>query len=151
VWLGVGTAVFISVALGAGMIGAFYGMKKNLFESTEGAWAGIFGLITALLITIMGAAMLRISKLQDKWKAKMTKALDHQQQHGHRLRTSTRIKIWSEKYAMFLIPFITVLREGLESVVFVGGVGVNEPPTSFPIAGLTGIGLGCLVGYLVYV
>jgi len=56
----------------------------------------------------------------------------------------------SRKYAMFLLPFITVLREGLEAVVFVGGVSLTEPATSFPIAVIVGIVCGIAVGYSIY-
>jgi len=56
----------------------------------------------------------------------------------------------SRKYAMFLLPFITVLREGLEAVVFVGGVSLTEPATSFPIAVIVGVLCGIAVGYSIY-
>jgi len=51
---------------------------------------------------------------------------------------------------MFLLPFITVLREGLEAVVFIGGVGLGLPATSFPIPVLCGLIAGCAIGYLIY-
>jgi high-affinity iron transporter len=60
------------------------------------------------------------------------------------------IKHWCEKYAMFLLPFITVLREGLEAVVFIGGVSLSIPATAFPLAVVTGLGCGILIGYLIY-
>jgi len=56
----------------------------------------------------------------------------------------------SRKYAMFILPFITVLREGLEAVVFVGGVSLTEPATSFPLAVIAGIFCGVLIGYFIY-
>lgn len=51
---------------------------------------------------------------------------------------------------MFMLPFITVLREGLEAVVFIGGVSLGLPATSFPLAVVCGLAAGCLVGYLIY-
>jgi FTR1 family protein len=56
----------------------------------------------------------------------------------------------SRKYAMFFLPFITVLREGLEAVVFVGGVSLTEPATAFPIPVIVGIICGLLIGYFIY-
>ena len=56
----------------------------------------------------------------------------------------------SRKYAMFILPFITVLREGLEAVVFVGGVSLTEPATSFPLAVIVGILCGVAIGYFIY-
>lgn len=97
----------------------------------------------------MGAALLRISKLQDKWRVKLAKALEAK----HSIRegpAKSRFKLWCEKYAMFILPFITVLREGLEAVVFIGGVGLGLPATSFPLAVICGLAAGCFVGFLIY-
>jgi len=90
----------------------------------------------------MGLAMLRISKLQKKWKIKISQIMEERQVKGFAGK--------SRKYAMFVLPFITVLREGLEAVVFVGGVSLSEPASSFPIAVVVGIACGTLVGYFIY-
>lgn len=45
---------------------------------------------------------------------------------------------------------ITVLREGIEAVVFVGGVSLGQPGTSIPLAAIVGIICGLFVGYLIY-
>lgn len=130
------------------MIGAFYGLGTDTFSSTEDIWEGVLGILASIIITIMGAALLRVSKLQDKWRVKLTKAL----QPGHNPDGTKfgRVKIWLEKYAMFMLPFITVLREGLEAVVYVGGVGLGLPATSFPLAVVCGLLAGILVGYIIY-
>ena len=44
---------------------------------------------------------------------------------------------------------MTVLREGLESVIFLFGVG-NASPLSIPISGLIGILCGLSVGVVIY-
>jgi high-affinity iron transporter len=44
---------------------------------------------------------------------------------------------------------ITVLREGIEAVVFVGGVSLGEPATSIPLAAIVGIVCGVFVGYII--
>ena len=56
----------------------------------------------------------------------------------------------SRKYAMFVLPFVTVLREGLEAVIFVGGISLSEPASSFPLAVVVGVLCGVLVGYFIY-
>ena len=86
--------------------------------------------------------MLRISNLQQKWKIKISQVMEERQARG--------IAGKSRKYAMFLLPFITVLREGLEAVVFVGGVSLSEPASSFPLAVIVGILCGVAVGYFIY-
>ncbi|KAJ5946828.1 hypothetical protein N7454_003667 [Penicillium verhagenii] len=130
VWLGVGLGLFLCLAIGCGMIGAFYGLGTDTFSSTEDIWEGVLGVLASLIITIMGAALLRVSKLQDKWRLKLAKALDHDKNPNETRKG--RMKRYMEKYVMFFLPFITVLREGLEAVVYVGGVGLSLPASSFP-------------------
>lgn len=130
------------------MIGAFYGLGTDTFSKTEDLWEGVFSLIATLIISIVGAAILRVSKMQQKWRVKLANALE-KRDHKHTTRAN-RFKLWCEKYAMFLLPFITVLREGLEAVVFIGGVGLSLPAESFPLAVVCGLGAGIFVGYLIY-
>ena len=132
------------------MIGAFYGLKKDTFSGTEDIWEGVFGLLASIIISLMGAVLLRVSKLQDKWRIKLAKALEEKNVMGGDGRLGERVKKWSEKYAMFLLPFVTVLREGLEAVVFIGGVGLGLPATSFPIAVIAGLAAGALIGFIMY-
>ncbi|PWN25546.1 iron permease FTR1 [Jaminaea rosea] len=51
---------------------------------------------------------------------------------------------------LFTIPFVTTLREGLEAVVFVGGVSLGLPATSIPLAAIVGLACGFLIGYIVF-
>lgn len=90
----------------------------------------------------MGLAMLRISMLHKKWKVKISHIMAKRETKG--------LAAKSRKYAMFVLPFITVLREGLEAVVFVGGISLSEPATSFPLAVVVGIICGIGVGYFIY-
>ena len=149
VWFGIGFGLLICLIIGAGMIGAFYGYGKDTFAGTEDIWEGIFSLIATIIISIVGAALLRVSKLQDKWRVKLANALE-KQHIKENSPAGNRFKLWCEKYAMFLLPFITVLREGLEAVVFIGGVGLTLPAESFPLAVICGLLAGMLVGYLIY-
>lgn len=140
--------LFICLCIGGGMIGAFYGYGKDHFASTEDIWEGVFSLIASVIITVMGAALLRISKLQEKWRVKLAQALEKNE--GHQGTAMHRLKKWAEKYAMFLLPFVTVLREGLEAVVFIGGVSLSFPASAFPLPVITGLLAGAAVGYILY-
>ena len=44
--------------------------------------------------------------------------------------------------ALFTIPLITTLREGLEGVVFIGGVSLGLPATSIPLPAIVGLAVG---------
>ncbi|CAF9936322.1 MAG: hypothetical protein ALECFALPRED_006766 [Alectoria fallacina] len=150
VWLGTVLGLVLCIIIGAGLIGAFYALGKDEWAGTEDIWEGSFSIFASLVISIMGAALLRVSKLQDKWRVKLAKALEVKDSTKQRGTLRARFKLWCEKYALFILPFITVLREGLEAVVFIGGVSLNLPATSFPLPVATGIGCGCLVGYFIY-
>lgn len=51
---------------------------------------------------------------------------------------------------IFTIPFITTLREGLEGVVFIGGVSLGLPATSIPLPAIIGIACGLAIGAFVF-
>jgi high-affinity iron transporter len=146
IWAGVGLGVLICLIICAGVIGTFYTVGNNAFEKAENIWEGVFAIIASVIITVMGAALLRVSKLQDKWRMKIRKVLEEKDSKP----VGGRFKRWSEKYAMFILPFVTVLREGIEAVLFIAGVGVGLPATSFPLAVVCGLGAGGLIGYLIY-
>ena len=150
VWVGVAVGVIVCIIIGAGMIGAFYGIGIDTFSNTEDVWEGVFSLIATIVITLVGGALLRVSKLQDKWRVKLANALESQDIKHHTKGSGNRFKLWCQKYAMFILPLITVLREGLEAVVFIGGVGLGLPASSFPLAVFCGLLAGIAVGYLIY-
>lgn len=137
------------------MIGAFYTLQQDYFANTEDIWEGVFGIIASVIISVMGAALLRVNKMQEKWRLKLMTALEAKEKRTNRWASKSAaaqtIKEWSEKYVMFLLPFVTVLREGLEAVVYIGGVSLTGlPATSFPLAVFCGILCGCFIGYLIY-
>lgn len=106
---------------------------------------GCFSLLATVMITVMSLAMLKTEKLQDKWKIKLANTMKAGQT-GKKKRFSN----WMRQYSFFVLPFITVLREGLEAVVFIGGVSLNVQAKSIPIAAIMGFVCGCLIGYLIY-
>ncbi|KAJ5770982.1 uncharacterized protein N7511_003033, partial [Penicillium nucicola] len=148
VWLGVALGVIVSVCIGAGFIGAFYGLGKDKFSSSSDIWEGVFSLVASVIITVMGAALLRVNKLQDKWRIKLSQVLT--KRNGENETRRARVKLWMEKYSIFMLPFVTVLREGLEAVVFIGGVSLSFPAQSFPLAVITGLLAGAVIGYILY-
>ena len=145
VWLGSVLGVVVCLIIGCAFIGAFYSLKNDIWAKSEDLWEGIFCIIATVLISLMGIAMLRVNKMKEKWRVKLAQAL---------VKDTTKQKFnlgrWTKKYAMFILPFITCLREGLEAVVFVGGVGLNSPASSFPIPVIVGLIAGILVGMALY-
>lgn len=144
VWIGSITGIIICLIIGGAFIGVFYGLGKDIWSNTEDLWEGIFYLIACIIITIMGLALLRINKTKEKWRVKIAQALVEKKKGHHRLSN------WSRRYVMLILPLVTTLREGVEAVVFVGGVSLGYPATAFPLPVITGILAGLLVGFLIY-
>ncbi|KAF9993303.1 high-affinity iron permease, partial [Modicella reniformis] len=113
VWGGMVLGLFISLAIGAAFIVVWNKYATNLWSTSEGIWVGCFSFVAVVMITVMGLAMLRTTQIQEKWKKKLSRAMDEETERG--LGSSTR------RYALFVLPLITVLREGLEAIVFIGG------------------------------
>jgi high-affinity iron transporter len=140
--------LIICLIISGAIIGVFYTLGANKWASIEYYWEGSFAVFAAVIITIMGGALLRVSKLQDKWRVKLAKALeDKPATFGRKHRSFGR---WCEKYAMFVLPFITVLREGLEAVVFITGVSFSAPASSVPLAVFIGLVAGAIIGWFLY-
>ncbi|KAL8653493.1 MAG: hypothetical protein Q9210_002070 [Variospora velana] len=149
VWYGILAGLLVCLVVGGGMIGAFYGLKVDHWAATEPYWEGVFSILASLIIAIMGAALLRISKLQAGWRAKLNRSFEE----GDAIKTSSRweqAKIWTRKYFMFWLPFITVLREGAEAIVFIAGVGLGLPGKSIPLPVIVGLIAGALIGVVIY-
>jgi len=69
----------------------------------------------------MGLTFLKLEQAKVKWRIKLAHAFQHRTSAEERSGVAGR-------WALFFLPFITVLREGLEAVVFAGGV--RFPPLS---------------------
>lgn len=95
----------------------FYSNKvHNLWAKSEEIWEGTFSLIASFLILVIGIAFLRLEQSIVQWKIKLAHAFQ-------KTTGADQVKgAKTSRYALFLLPFITVLREGLEAVVFASGV-----------------------------
>ncbi|KAI0393544.1 iron permease FTR1 family protein [Xylariaceae sp. FL0594] len=150
VWLGVGVGFFICLVIAAGIIGAFYTAGRNAWDANEYYYEGAFALFASLIISFVGVALLRVGKMQEKWRVKLAKALEAPETTGTRGRRAGWLKRFAEKYAMFILPFVTVLREGVEAIVFIAGVSFSAPATAVPLPVVVGLLVGSIVGYLLY-
>ncbi|KAK4173266.1 putative plasma membrane iron permease [Triangularia setosa] len=148
VWLGTLAGLVVTLLISGALIGVFYTLGVDKWGAHELNYEGAFSLLASLIITVVGFALLRIGKMQDKWKAKIELSLGEQARQKQSKRGA--VKRWMEKYSMFLLPFVTVLREGIEAVVFIAGVSFSAPATSVPIAVIVGLMVGSGVGWAIY-
>lgn len=117
----------------------FYVKLVDLWASTEQLWEGAFSLLASVLILVMGIAFLRMDRARVKWRYKLSLAFERSHKRLMRARAIQAGETLDEeeederegeggKWALFLLPFVTVLREGLEAVLFVSGVSGLELP-----------------------
>ncbi|KAL8286872.1 hypothetical protein RQP46_003878 [Phenoliferia psychrophenolica] len=148
IWAGAGVGLFIALCIGAAFIAVFFTTLNDIWGKTEEIWEGTFSLIACFIILVMGLTMLRIDRSKVKWQQKLEGAFDKKVEVDE--TTVERKEGKSGKWALFLLPMITVLREGLEAVVFVGGVSLGQSAKSIPLAAVVGILCGLIIGYLIY-
>ncbi|KAK4700501.1 high-affinity iron transporter, partial [Phenoliferia sp. Uapishka_3] len=148
IWAGAGVGLLIALCIGAAFIAVFFTTLNDIWSKTEEIWEGTFSLIACFIILVMGLTMLRIDRSKVKWQQKLEGAFDKKAEDGETDLDKKEGK--SGKWALFLLPMITVLREGLEAVVFVGGVSLGQGAKSIPLAAVVGIACGLIIGYLIY-
>jgi len=144
IFLGAGIGLLIALAIGAGFIAVWFTQSNNFWSKSEELWEGIFSLIASLIIFIMGLTMLKLDQAKAKWRVKLQLAFEKHQ--GKKAGAGAK----TGRYVLLFLPMITVLREGLEAVVFIGGVALGQPATSIPIAAIVGILCGLVCGYIIY-
>ena len=147
VWWGVVGGVTLSMIAAAIFLSLYYTVAKEAWDSSEGLWEGILGLIAVVLITVMAFSMIRVETWKLKWEKKLTKVTEETMaRHSDPAALQTR----RGKYALVLLPLSVVLREGCEAVIFLGGIGLNDSGTALPIPAVVGAACGILVGWLLY-
>ncbi|KAJ2488320.1 high-affinity iron permease [Coemansia sp. RSA 2050] len=150
IWIGAVVGFLICLVIGVTFIAVFYTVADDIWSKAELLWEGIFSLIAAVMITAMGLGMLRSGRMQDKWRAKLGSAMVEESGRREGWRRWVDFKVFSKRYLFFHLPFLTVLREGLEAVVFVGGVSLGATAKSIPLAVVIGLLCGGVVGYAIY-
>ncbi|RKF61355.1 Plasma membrane iron permease [Erysiphe neolycopersici] len=150
VWLGATIGLLICLIAGSGLITAFYTLGNTTWQKYEYIYEGSFAVFASVIISILGAALLRVSKMQEKWRIKLSKTLELENSSPISTSKRTLFKNWCQKYVMFIVPFITILREGLEAVIFVAGVSFSAPASAVPLPVVMGMLTGGFVGWLLY-
>lgn len=93
----------------------------------------------------MGLAFLRLPHARMKWRYKLLSAVEGaagvEDKQSHHRRRKIRARA-ARGWILFGLPFITVLREGLEGVVFLGGIGLTGSPLSIFTGAVAGFVIG---------
>lgn len=140
VWWGAGVGVGVSLLFGI-IFGAIYWTSgRQLFQgSSEKIFEGIIFLLAAALLTWMIL-----------WMARMGKSL--------KASIENRVESFIEEDGMqgriglFLMVFVQVLREGIETWVFLFGVGLSEGAgwRAIPLPGILAIAVGVAMAFFLF-
>ncbi|KAL1411259.1 hypothetical protein Q8F55_002210 [Vanrija albida] len=153
VWSGALLGLAAASVLGGIFLYVFYTFAHDLWQDAENLWEGIFCGIAALIILVMGIAFLRLPHARTKWRLKLLHAVENEAgvsdrgSKHHRRRVRARA---ARGWILFGLPFITVLREGLEGVVFLGGIGVTDKPKAIFFGALAGFAIGGALAYTLF-
>ena len=74
--MGSGIGLLIALAVGAAFIAIWFTKASDLWKKSEQLWEGIFSLIAAILIFVVGITMLKMDKAKAKWRIKLQEAFD---------------------------------------------------------------------------
>jgi high-affinity iron transporter len=64
VWWGLGLGVLVTLVIGGGLIGAFYGLGKNRWSDAEYYWEASFAIVASVIITIVSSNSLHTTEPQ---------------------------------------------------------------------------------------
>jgi high-affinity iron transporter len=132
VWLGVGAAILLAFLCG---VVIFATLRQHDGSNLQSEFEGITYFVACVILTYMSFWMKRQGRsMKKELHAKMDQAL-----------------VRGSMLAIVLIAFITVGREGLETVVFMLAIAFHTQPLWLAIGALFGTLCGLSLSYVIYV
>jgi len=131
VWLGVIAAVLVSVAVGwlLNLLGiAFEGRGEAVFEGFAMILAA--GVLTWMIF----------------WMQRQGRHMEAELEHDVRRAVTT-----GSAWALFSLAFVAVVREGIETALFINAAAFSATPAQTLIGGLFGLALAIVLGWLLFV
>lgn len=149
VWWGAITGIALSIVAGGVFAAVYYLAQAKLFQGNgKLIFQGVISYVACILITYLGFAMMRFGNLEQKYMRKLDSAartaVAKSQADTH--DTATKAHAWS----VFILAGSAVLREGIESIIFLAGVGSNTSFKAIPLACVAGLIVGLAVGFAIY-
>lgn len=129
VYLGIIAAVvasIISAFLFNALAGGFTGVAEEIFE-------GIVMIIASLLITYMILWMLKQKHIAKELEAKVDKEVHEK-----------------HKFGIFFLTFISVFREGIETVIFLSAAATSSQVGNTLVGATLGIVFAIILGYFIF-
>lgn len=141
--------ILCCMLVGSGFIFIFYFIGTDLWSMSEHYYEGILSILASIIISVMGLFFLRMGKLREKFRVKLASIIYSDDRHIIKISDRKSVS-FTQKYAFFILPFVTALREGLEAVIFIGGIGINQPLTSIPLSMISAASISLIFGYVFF-
>lgn len=143
VWFGVAAGILTSVIIGVIFGVVFYLTGHQWFADIEPVFEGILFLFAAVLITWLVIWMIMMGKeIRLRVEDQLDEIIEDEMSSSRR-----------RKISIFILIFIQVLREGIETVIFlIGSANADDVGgwTSIPLPGFLAIIIGISLSYLVF-
>ncbi|AET37433.1 Fth1p Ecym_1183 [Eremothecium cymbalariae DBVPG len=145
IFAGGALGLFCCMVIGVFFIMFFYYVGSDLWSVSEHYYEGVLSILASIIISVMGLFFLRMGRLKETFRIKLASMIYSEHGNVQNMTHKGKVKL-SEKYALFILPFVTSLREGLEAVIFVGGIGIDQPLTSIPLSMLLAVASSFMLG-----
>ncbi len=131
VWLGTGVAALISVLIA---LGIFFILGTTEIEGFQAVLEGILKIVAVIMLTWMTIWMKRQGgNIGGELKRQIQIALSH-----------------GSTWALASLAFISVLREGIETVLFIVGSAQQTSALATVTGSVLGFGVAAILGYILY-
>ncbi|KAF6252474.1 iron permease FTR1 family-domain-containing protein [Scenedesmus sp. NREL 46B-D3] len=150
VWWGALTGIVVSIIAGGVFAAVYYLASSRLFQGNgKLIFQGVISYLACILITYLGFAMMRFGNMEQKYMRKLDGAA-RQALEKAAANESDSAHHRSHAWSVFILAATAVLREGIESIIFLAGVGSNTSFKAIPLACLAGLIVGLAVGLVIY-
>jgi FTR1 family protein len=154
VWLGACAGLSVSIVVGIMFMAMFWAASQNLSSgNSKSIFQGVLASFGSLMVTAVSFKLLKFSGLEAKWEAKL-----RSRGAGATVNSDANCvaptpeeieEIAGSNTTVFLLIFSIVFREGLETAMFIGGVGAAVSWRSLPLPSFVGIVFGLLTGFAI--
>lgn len=162
-WYGVAGGLTIALLCGVGIVAAFYAVQASVpTYKDKAAFSGVFSLVAGVFLAGIGIQFLRFRDIEIKYKKKLSKEVETLKSQGsdagQTAQNTPKVRfamLWDKdmrgtSFSILALTFSAVLREGLEMMLFLAAVAGEFPPESIALGAITGLILGCMFGYVIF-
>ncbi|KAJ3061792.1 high-affinity iron permease [Podochytrium sp. JEL0797] len=173
IWMGAMAGLVAAVSIGSGLVVAIWVLKRDILGSAGEVWENAFEAFAVVLQTYIALKFISFtntntSAMTAKWQRKINHHLESAAAQASASVDAQREpesdpeqpppqppqdfgKVAAKfEYPFAILAFSVVLREGMESVIYLTGISAGEHPAAIALPGLIGIMLSVSIGVIVY-